>query len=181
MTSDKLLFILIDGVVLLLVGFVLYKIQTKKPKLISYLINASIFSLPGTQRRLGTHSITIQNTGRGKAESVEVYHNALPLIDVIPDSHCYELDSTPQGSQIIKFNNLLSKDKITIAYLYEIVPNMPNYLPFEVKSKEGKARIIQTIPTPVYSKWIQFLSGALMLLGAMFIVYLIYELILHFI
>jgi len=118
--------------------------------------------------------------GKAKAEEIEVYHNALPFYNVFPDTQC-RVEDTQHGGKVMKFDSLLPKSSIIISYFYVVAPNMPNFLPQYVKSKEGYAKEIQTINTPIFPKWIQFLAGILMALGVVFILNLIYELIKLFI
>lgn len=155
----------------------LHKIKTRKPNLVTYLTNISFFHLPGPPPfSVGTHTIIIQNMGRGKAEEIEICHNQLAFINVFPDIQ-YQIEETPQGSSILKFNNLLPKERIIISYLYTHTQNPSVFLPTYVKSKEANARLIKTIHTPIYPKWLQYLAVILMLLGSIFLLNLIYELI----
>ena len=177
MTTQTLFQYGIELVVLIVAGIVLYKIQTKRPSLVSYLTNISSFFLPGPPPfTIGTHTIIVQNNGRGTAEDVEVCHNQLPLINVFPDIR-YSVEDTPQGGKIIRFDRLLPKHKIVISYLYVNIQNPTVYLPVYTKSKEMEAKVIQTFHSPVYSKVLQVVVAVLFLLGSMFLVNLLYELI----
>jgi len=165
----------IEFFVILLSGIILLRIQTRRPNLVSYLTNISNFIVPGQPPlQIGTHSITIQNMGRGKAEGIEVCHNQLPLFNIFPDIQ-YEVEPTPQGGKIIKFNDLLPKSKLIISYLYVNAENPTQYLPTYVKSKEATARVISIIHTPVYPKWTKCLAGILMMLGSIFLLNVIVE------
>lgn len=167
----------VELIVLIIAGFILFKIQSKKPKLVSYLTNISFFELPGPPPfSVGTHTIIIQNNGRGKAEEIEVGHSQLPFVKVIPDIQ-FRIEDTPQGGKIIKFPNLLHKQKINISYLYTHTSNPTVYLPTFVKSKEVDAKVIQTFLSPIYPKWIQYVAGISMLLGLVFLINLIVELV----
>ena len=167
----------IELFITILAGLILYKIQTKKPKLVSYLTNITSFFLPGPPPlTVGTHSITIQNNGRGVAEDIEVCHSQLPLINVFPDTR-YNVEETPQGSKIIKFERLLPKQMITISYLYINAPNSTLFFPMYAKSKEMNAKIIRTFHSPVYSKKLQYAVVILLFSGSMFLLNLIYELL----
>jgi len=166
----------IELCITILAGFILYKIQTKKPKLVSYLTNIASFFLPGPPPlTVGTHTITIQNNGRGAAEDIEVCHSQLPFFNVFPDTR-YEVEDTPQGSKIIKFERLLPKQMITISYLYINTPNSTVYLPLYARSKEMNAKIIRTFHSPIYPKKLQYAVGILLLLGSIFLLNLLYEL-----
>lgn len=177
MNWQNLLQYVVEGIVLFIVGLFLYKIKTKKPNLVNYITNISFFHIPGQPPiSVGTHTITIQNMGRGKAEEIEVHHNQLPFINVFPDIQ-FQIEETPQGGKILKFNNLLPKKKIIISYLYTYTQNPTVFLPTYVKSKEANAKLIKTIHTPIYPKWLQYLAAILMLLGSIFLLNLTYELI----
>jgi len=183
MLLERVIAYVIEFIIAIVAGKVLIEWSQKKPKLVRYITNVSYFDIPVNQPgqtplRVGTHTITIQNMGKAKAEEIEVYHNALPLYNVFPDTQCREED-TQQG-KVLKFDSLLPKSSMIISYFYLVVPNMPNYLPIYVKSKEGYANEIQTIHTPIFPKWIRYLTGILIALGVVFILNIIYELIKNF-
>lgn len=178
---EKAITYLIEFIITIFAGKIVYELNQKKPRLVNYLTNVSFFDIPGqTPIKVGTHTITIQNMGKGKAEEIEVCHDALPFINVFPNIQ-YNIEETPQHGKILKFRDLMAKSSILISYFYVIRPDNPNFLPQYVKSKEGYAKFIKTIHTPIFSKWIQFLAGILMALGVVFILNLIYELIKLFI
>ena len=177
MTTQQIIQYGLELLVLISAGYVLYKIQTKKPNLVSYLTNISSFLLPGPPlMKIGTHTIIVQNNGRGVAEEVEVCHQQLPLINVFPDIR-YEIEDTPQGGKLLRFERLLSKQKVIISYLYLSTDNPTVFLPVYTKSKEVDAKVIQTFHSPVYSKKIQYTAGGLMLFGSIFLLNLLIELV----
>ena len=82
MTTQTLIQYGLELAVLLIAGIIMHLIQTRKPNLVSYLTNISFFPIPGQQpQTLGTHTIIIQNNGRGTAEDIEVCHDQLPYIN----------------------------------------------------------------------------------------------------
>jgi hypothetical protein len=166
----------VELVVLIIAGTVLYKLQTKKPKLVSYMTNISSFQLPGPPpATVGTHTIIVQNNGRGAAEDIDVCHRQLPLIKVNPDIR-YQIEDTPQGGKIIRFERLLPKQMIIISYLYINTDNPTIFLPEYIKSKQVDAKVIQTFPSPIYSKKYRYAAAILMLMGSIFLLNILVEL-----
>lgn len=169
---------IIEGVVLLLVYYIVHKLTYKKSNLMYYLTSGAVFDYPGlTTKRIGTHTITIKNFGKGKAEDIQICHGKkLAKIVVYPDLK-YKKDRTPQGSKIIKFDELAPKSSIVISYMYNVDEDVAQYLIKYVKSKDGEASNIQAIQYPIYPKIYTVIVYILMLSGLAFLLILLYELI----
>ena len=167
----------VEGFIMLVVGYLLHKLTSKKSKLVYYLTNTAIFNLSTYQPSvIGTHTITIQNMGNGIAEDVEICHGDIPYINVTPNLN-YEIKETPQGGKIIYFSELAPKSSIVISYLYLFQNDSLKYLPLYVKSKEGYGKSINTMISPKYPKGVNYIAGFLMFSGLSFIIILIIEVI----
>lgn len=169
---------IIEGAVLLLVYYIFHKVTSKKSNLMYYLTSGATFNLPRRPPLLeiGTHTITIKNFGKGKAEDIQICHGKVANIMVSPDVE-YTIDPTPQGSEILKFAELAPKSSIVISYMYTVTPDVAKYFIKYVKSKDGEARSINTIVNPTYPKRYEVIVIILMLLGLSFLLILLYELI----
>lgn len=168
---------IIEGAVLLLVYYIYHKLTSKKSNLMYYLTSGAIIDYPGLQSiKMGTHTITIKNFGKGRAEDIQICHGKVGKISVDPDLD-YKIDTTPQGSEILKFAELTPKSSIVISYMYKVTEDAAKYLIKYVKSKDGEASNIQTIQQPVYPKIYQVIAAILMLSGLAFLLILLYELI----
>lgn len=167
-----------EGIISFIVLYIIYKMKTRKPRLIYYLTNMASFLLSGrTPMVIGTHTIMIQNTSKIRAEEIEVCHtSAQQYFQVYPDVP-HEIITTPQGGQIIKFRDLTGKNTITISYLYVLTSDSPSYLPQYARSKDGFIKEISTIHSPIFPKWVNFILITLMFLGFVFLINLIVELI----
>ena len=169
---------IIEGVVLLLVYYIFHKVTSKKSNLMYYLTSGASFEQTGKPPvRIGTHTITIKNFGKGIAKDIKICHGKVAKnIMVYPDME-YKTVPTPQGSEILKFAELAPKSSIVISYMYEVTPDVAKYLIKYVKSATGNANNIETIVNPVYPKSYQVIAIILMLLGTAFLLILLYELL----
>lgn len=168
---------IIEGAVLLLVYYIFHKVTYKKSNLMYYMTSGAFFNLPRrTSLTIGTHTITIKNFGKGRAEDIQICHSKVANIMVSPDVE-YKIDPTPQGSEILKFAELAPKSSIVISYMYEVTQDAAKYLVKYVKSKDGEAGNFETIESPIYPKSYQVIAVILMLLGLSFLLILLYELI----
>lgn len=168
---------LVEGAILLLVYYVFHKVTSKKSNLMYYLTSGAAFNLPGRPPlAIGTHTITIKNFGKGKAEDIQICHGKVANIMVSPDVE-YKIGPTPQGSEILKFAELAPKSSIVISYMYKITADAAKYFIKYVKSKDGDASNIETIVNPIYPKRYQVIAVILMLSGTAFLLVLLYELL----
>ena len=168
---------IIEGVVLLLVYYIYHELTTKKSNLVYYMTSGAFFNYTGRPPlALGTHTTTIKNFGRAKAEDIKICHGKVPKIVVYPDVE-YTIDRTPQGSDILKFAELAPKSSIVISYMYKVIPDVAKYMIKYVRSADGEARNILTIVNPIYPKKYQVIAVILMLLGTGFLIVLLYEFI----
>src|SRR5687768_1998 len=100
----------------LIIGFLLNKYFTNRPKLIAYYQHISVGKFitqeEGSQRNpIFTHTIIIRNDGRVTAKNIRVGHKNLDSIslNVYPDCP-YEQINTPEGGKEIIFPVLVPNE-----------------------------------------------------------------------
>ena len=105
----------------LLLGKYLDRWLAKRPKLISYLVHASAFTIRGeNQGVIHTHAIVVRNAGREAASNVRIGHYILPdqyqLFPAVP--HTVERDPSGAGAAEIVIPQLVPGEQVTVSYLY---------------------------------------------------------------
>src|SRR5437867_3125648 len=128
----------------LVLGKYLDRWLTKRPKLISYLVHTSAFTLRGdTPGTFHTHAIVVRNVGRMAANNVRIGHFVLPEhFQLFPSiSHTVERNV---GEIIIP--KLVPDEQITVSYLY-FPPLLWSQIHAYTKSDEGFAKILTVLPT----------------------------------
>jgi hypothetical protein len=154
--------------------FLLQRWNERKPRIVSYLGHVSAFKLKGqTQTDVFAHSVIVRNTGRKPARDVRVGHNILPENFTVQPPIQYEIVSNPDGARELVFPVLVPSEQVTISYLY-FPPLTWQQINSYTKHDEGFARVISVIPTPQYPWYVRWLVGALMFIGASFLIYLLF-------
>jgi hypothetical protein len=124
---------------------------------------------PGA-RWVHTHAVVVKNTGKKTATNVRINHAVFPLSYQLypPISHTV----TPgQGeSADICIPVLVPGEQVTISYLY-FPPLLWTQIVGPVKSDEGMAKTIQTIPTAPPPRGAIWILWAVLFVGASTIVY----------
>lgn len=149
-----------------------------KPYLMTYLGHASALNTKtpdGKELRVHTHALVIQNLGRKPSKNVRIGHNVFPSFSIYPSNE-YHINELPDGTKEIHFPIVTPKEKIFINYLYFppiIWKNINTY----IRSDEGPAKRVNMQLTPIYPKIIRILSVILFLMGLVFSIYLIAQLI----
>ncbi len=161
------------------VGVFIDRYFKEKPYLMTYLGHASVFNTKtpdGKDMKVHTHAVVIQNLGRKPSKNVKIGHNILPpSFSVNPPSE-YHINHLPDGTKEIHFPKVTPKERIFINYLYfppVVWQNINTY----IKSDEGPAKRVNMQLTPIYPKIIRLLSVILFLMGLVFSIYLIAQLI----
>jgi hypothetical protein len=154
----------------------------RRPRVVVYYGHIGEFQLqpsgqfPGGQVR--THSIVVRNTGKLVARNVRVRHNlalAPPLnFSVFPQTS-FTRSPLAAGGEEITFPVLAPGEEVTISYLY-FPPLLYHQINLPVISDEGKARVLNVLPTPQLSKWRQVIFWLLVFIGAVTSLYLVVEL-----
>jgi len=162
---------------LLIFGFVLSRLLERKAKVVYYLGHVSAFKLRDTDAEVYTHSIVVYNSGNKTAKNVIVGHNELPKdFTVFPNNKVYEEKEAPGGGKNIIFPKLVSKETVTISYLY-YPPVTYQQVNSQVTHDEGLAKQIPVLIAKQYPKWQLSIFGFLFLLGIVAFIYLIIWLI----
>jgi len=168
------------------IGGLLNRIVERRPRLIAYYSHAGVFQIsppPGMQQlptRLHTHSVVIGNVGGLPAHNVRVPHRG-PLggagihVYVDPGVH-YSTQILPGGEEEILFPILVSKQQVTISYLYPstIVFTAIN-LP--IRCDEGFAKQVNVLPTTQTPRWFSVVFFTLALIGLAAVIYGAFELV----
>jgi hypothetical protein len=157
----------------LLFGAVLNHYLERRPKLITYYGHVSAFRLRiAEQADVFTHSIVIRNSGRKSATNVSVGHSLLPRDYQIYPAVAYEVRKVPDTGDEIFFPRLVPGEQVTISYLY-MPPLTYNQVNTYVKSDEGFAKVLYALPTPQPPKWLLVVCWALIIVGAVSLIYVL--------
>lgn len=118
------------------------------------------------------YTITIANQGRGVAEDVQISYPRLPWGFSIDPAIQYEIDENPDGSTLVRIPTLGGKEQITIGHMYVgnwVVPSL-------IRSKGGRATTIEVLPQRVLPDWLQRVLGALVLIGFVYTLIVLFNL-----
>ena len=159
----------------LVVGAALNRWLEKKPKVISYLANASVHRTnpPGRDPiNVHTHSIVMRNAGSQPAHNVRLGHSYLPDFTVYPDIN-YDVVDLPGGGKEILIPLLVPQKQVTISYLY-FPPMTWNQVNTHVESDEGPVKILTVLPQPQQPRWLIRALQTLVFVGATATLYIAY-------
>jgi len=159
----------------LLVGAALNHALEARPRLISYLAHASAFRSTrpdGTVLHVYTHSVVLRNSGKRAATNVRFGHNSLPDFQVFPDI-AYNVIDLPNGGREIHFPLVVPQKQITISYLY-FPPLTWDKINTHVESDAGPVKVITVLPQAQYPRWFLSILQALVYVGGVATVYLLY-------
>lgn len=160
------------GIVLVLAGLLLRYLQAKA-RVVYWSAHDFLFNIPNptdanlSNLLLKTHAITIQNIGGKAAELIEIAHTAKPDIFMLSPARDYEEVTTKAGHHIMRVANLGPGEHFIIEFLS--FTQLPTFL--YIRSKDGPANLISTIPQRVFPKWFQSSSIALWLAGAVLVTF----------
>jgi hypothetical protein len=175
MTIDWMLVATIAAPVLaLFVGAAINRLLERRVRLISFIAHASGVqtSLPnGNAVTVHTHTVVVRNAGKLPAHNVRIGHATLPpAFSINPPIQHSVNPIVGSGSEIL-IPILVAGEQITIAYLY-FPPLTWEGVNRYVKSDEGFANIIKILVTPRRPRWQRNVNGALVLTGAITLLYL---------
>lgn len=157
---------IITGIVSLVVGVILQRLKDR-PKLLYWLPGSFIFQLKEPEITLRTDSLTIQNSGRESASSVEIIHQSRPDHFQFSTPVNFVEETTPSGEHVIIIKSLGPKEYVNIQLMSHT--NLPVLL--NVRAASGPAKQIQVHLQPILSKLVQISAAALMLIGMGLIIY----------
>jgi hypothetical protein len=160
-------------VIALFVGVALDRLLERKPKLIAYFLHASVFRLAAPNLTIHAHGIVIKNTGRRPANDIRVRHNILPDFHVFPNIQ-YQVQTLPGGGAEIVFPILVPEEQVSISYLY-FPPTLYSQIHAGIRHSHGFAREVTVLPTPQLSAWIRRTLWSLVVVGAIFVLYILFE------
>ena len=123
--------------------------------------------------------MVIRNAGRRPAHNLRIGHTVLPEFQIYPKVQ-YEIVDLPDGGKEIVLPILVSKEQITISYLY-FPPLTWNQINTYFKADEGFAKTVTMILTPMISKWAKAILFVILIVGLITIIYLFVLLIKWFI
>jgi hypothetical protein len=156
----------------LILGRYLEKWLTKQPKLISYLVHVSAFTLSNESRtQVFTHAIVVANVGKKASNNVRLGHNVLPDYKIHPSIR-YTVEEVPGGGKEIVFPILIPNEQVTISYLY-FPPLLWNQINSYTKSDEGFAKILNVLTTPQMPKWMKRTVWSLVAVGIATVAYIL--------
>jgi hypothetical protein len=146
----------------------------ERPRLISFMLNASAVTLPpqpgANAVTVNSHSIVLRNAGRKSANNVRMGHAILPAFSVFPQLQ-YRVDALPGGGSEIVFPMLVPNEQVTITFLY-FAPLVWNQISImSPRSDEGLAKVVTAISTPQLAAWLVRALWALITVGAATTIY----------
>ena len=159
----------------LVLGKYLDRWLTKGPKLISYVGHISSFKLENPPLDVYTHSIVIKNIGNAAANNVRVGHQYLTDYKIFPPV-AHTVNKIKNSGDEIQIPLMVPNEEITISYLY-YPPITWNQINTNMKSDEGKVKIVEALLQPQPPRWLYRTIWTLVYFGAATVLYLIVDLI----
>lgn len=159
---------IIKTILTILSGLLLHRLTTKKADLISYVSHLQTVTfqpqgqLPAAL--IQTFSLFLWNQGKAPAKEVQVLHYFLPPHNVYPDLPRTEVQ-TPGGGTMIQFPSIPPRVLVTITYLVFNLPANQQIIS-AVNSEHGPAHHIPVNLQRIFPKWVQYILGLLIMLGA---------------
>jgi hypothetical protein len=170
-----------------LVGGLLNRIVERRSRLIAFYGHIGRFQLPpppnappgAPPAHLHTHTVVVRNVGGLSAHNVRVPHaGALAAANVhvyVEPGVNYSTQKLPGGEEEILFPILVSKQQVTISYLY-FPPLTFHSINLPIRSDEGYARTVYVLPTVQPPRWLSVVVFALALIGLATVAYGVFEL-----
>lgn len=147
-----------------------------RPALISYYGHVSSFRYtpPGGQQIfIHTHAVVIRNISRRSATNVRLSHGHLPDFTIWPAVQ-HRVEDIPSGGRDIVIPSLVPGEQVTVSYLY-FPPLTVDGINAGIKHDGGFARPIPVLLQRQYPRWVNATAAALLLMGAIFTTYVLYE------
>ncbi len=163
----------IIGVVL---GAWVTHLMAQRPKLVSFFGHVSTFkaSPPNVPQPflVYTHTVVVRNSGRSAATNVRVTHKTLPDVNVFPPTQ-YTVEDLPGGGRDIVFPRLVAGQQVVLSYMY-LPPLTAGDVHAGVASDQGFAKELNVLLQPVPPRWLVRLLIALIAIGAIALLYLVW-------
>lgn len=147
-----------------------------RPVLISYFGHVAGFQVTpanGPPFFVHTHQVVLRNAGRQSATNVRLHHAVLPNFIIWP-TISHRVDVLPNGERDIVIPTLVPGEQITISYLY-FPPITVGQVNAGIKCDQGFAHAIPVLLQRQYPRWVNVVAAALMLVGAVAIIYAVYR------
>lgn len=167
-------------IIALFVGIWANRRFESRPVLIAYFGHVSSFKhilADGSSLQINTHAVVLRNTGRKSAANVRLHHLYLPGFSIWP-AIAHNVETLPDSSKDILIPTLVPGEEVTISYLY-FPPVTVAQVNAGVKSDQGFARQITVLLQRQYPRWVNFIASALMIVGVVTIIYLVYVWVAH--
>lgn len=167
-------------IALLVLGAFIKRWFERRPVLISYYAHtSSVMFTPREEGRrpfpIHTHAIVLKNDGGLAATNVRLRHRALPDFPDFtiwpPIEHRVEM--LPDGSRDIVIPQILSKEQLTITYLY-FPPLLWNEINAGIRSDQGFARPIPAVMQRWLPPWLIFVLRFILVVGIATIIYFVW-------
>ncbi len=163
-------------IIALFVGVWVNRRFENRPILISYFGHVAAFvhtPAAGQPTNVNTHSVVLRNAGRRSATNVRLHHVVLPDFNIWPPQ-VHHVQTLPDGSRDIVIPTLVPDELITVSYLY-FPPVTVAQVNAGIKCDQGFAQAIPVLLQRQYPRWLNCTLAALMLVGLISVVYLIYH------
>jgi len=169
---------LLSPLIAALIGLVTKRYFEERPRLITYLVQASAIPLPdvtpppGQIAQVNTHTIVVKNTGKKTANNIRIGHYLLPPSHQVFPPVSYEIVKAPApniAAEIV-IPTLVPDEQVTITYLY-FYPTTWNQINSYAKSDECMAKIINIVISEQLNKTVIFLLWSLIFIGASTLIY----------
>lgn len=163
---------IIAPIITAIFGLILKKYFQDKPKLITYMVQASAIPLRDEKNtHVNTHSIVVRNAGKRTAHNVRIGHNILPpSYQLFPQLQHEVVTEGPNKPAEILIPTLVPNEQINISYLY-FPPTTYNQIHSYCKSDEMSAKYVNIVPSPQLGKLQIFLLWGLIFVGVSTLVY----------
>jgi hypothetical protein len=162
-------------IIALFVGVWINRRFENRPLLISYFSHVAAFRTTppsGPTIFVHTHAVVLRNVGRRSATNVRLRHNVLPDFTIWPEIQHHVEDLPGSGREIV-IPTLIPGEQITVSYLY-FAPVTFDQINAGILSNEGFARQIPVLLQRVYPRWLNRTLAALILIGLIWVVYLVF-------
>lgn len=146
-----------------------------RPILISYFGHISSFRSTPPDRdpvHVHTHAVVLRNAGRRAATNVRLHHAVLPDFSIWP-SIDYRTEELPDGTRDIVIPTLVPGEEVTVSYLY-FPPLTAAGVNAGIKCDQGFAQQIPVLLQRQYPKWFNRSVAALLFIGIVAVLYLVY-------
>jgi len=164
-------------IALLFLGAFIKRWLERRPVLISYYSHtSSVMFKPREQGRqpfpIHTHAIVLKNDGGLAATNVRLRHRELPDFTIWPPTE-HRVEVLPDGSSDIVIPQILSKEQLTITYLY-FPPLLWNQINSGIRSDQGFATPIPAVMQRWLPPWLIFILRFLLIVGIATVIYFIW-------